>query len=166
MVSDLSVYYITKFSLFLCFSSLFDLTRGERDWRKPDLAQWVSYMKGILIHLACFFLIFVCLIFVLVFLFVCLFRLSFGVLFLSFGFGVLVFGDRDSLHTPGYPGIWFVDQAGLKLTDTACLCFLRLKAYTTTVWRHFFFLKREKTELKVSCLYIDSMVDIYYLYID
>jgi hypothetical protein len=30
---------------------------------------------------------------------------------------ILVFGDRVSLYSPGYPGTHFVDQAGLELRN-------------------------------------------------
>jgi hypothetical protein len=39
------------------------------------------------------------------------------VLFLLFDFWFLVFEDRVSLGSPGCPGIYSVDQAGLELRD-------------------------------------------------
>ena len=47
---------------------------------------------------------------------------------------ILVFGDRVSLYSPGYPGTHFVDQAGLKLRNSPASVsqVVGLKTCTTT----------------------------------
>ena len=51
-------------------------------------------------------------------------------------FWFLVFGDKVSLCSPGYPGTYSVEQAGLELRDPRASAsqVLGLKACTTTSW--------------------------------
>jgi hypothetical protein len=67
-----------------------------------------------------------------------------GLLFVCFFFFFLVFRDKVSLCSPGYPGTHFVDQAGLELRNppASSSCVLGLKACTITPSLLFFFLKR------------------------
>ena len=60
-------------------------------------------------------------------------------IFLFFYF-FLVFRDRVSLYSSGYPGTLFVDQAGLELRNLPAFAsqVLRLKACTTTPGLTFF----------------------------
>ena len=61
---------------------------------------------------------------------------TWNVLLGLFGFGFLVFGDKVSLCSPGYPGTYSVEQAGLELRDPRASAsqVLGLKACTTTSW--------------------------------
>ena len=56
-------------------------------------------------------------------------------------FFFLVFQDRVSLYSPGYPGTHFVDQAGLKLRNPPASAsqVLELKACATTTRLHYCF---------------------------
>jgi hypothetical protein len=49
--------------------------------------------------------------------------------------------DTISLWSPGRPGTHSVNQAGLKLKRSTCLCLpvLRLKVYITTVWQSVYY---------------------------
>jgi hypothetical protein len=49
---------------------------------------------------------------------------------------LFVFQERVSLYSPGCPGTYFVDQAGLRLRNPPASAsqVLGLKAYTTTTW--------------------------------
>jgi len=54
--------------------------------------------------------------------------LVFGFAFWSLVFGFLVFWFLET-RIPGYPGTLSVHQAGRKLTDPTCLCFLRARRH-------------------------------------
>jgi hypothetical protein len=62
--------------------------------------------------------------------------LSFLCFVLVFYFIYLVFRDSDSLYSPGCPGTYFVDQAGLELRNPPASAsqVLGLKACATTTW--------------------------------
>jgi hypothetical protein len=67
-----------------------------------------------------------------------------------FFFLLLVFRDRVSLCSPGYPGTHSVDQAGLELRNPPASAsrVLGLKACTTTVGLYFSFLVVSLLEIK------------------
>ena len=62
-----------------------------------------------------------------------LFSLSVNLLSLAFCFCCCCFGDKVSLYSPGYPGIHFVDQAGLGLRNSPASAsqVLGLKSWAT-----------------------------------
>jgi hypothetical protein len=71
-------------------------------------------------------------------------------------FFFLVFRDRNSLYSPGWPGTHFVDQAGLELRNppvsTSQVLGLKVCATTPTTDRSYIITK--KKEVSMTCLLI------------
>jgi hypothetical protein len=79
----------------------------------------------------------------------------FLIFLLFFFFFFLVFRDRVSLYSPGYPGTHFVDQAGLELRDSPASAsqVLGLKVCATTPGYFLTFLK----DLFIYFMYVSTL---------